>query len=255
MLFNEIVFGPVNSRRFGKSLGVNLLPLDNKICNFNCVYCECGWTDLKSVVSKFIPKDQIIAAMTKRFEEISSGSDKPDVITFAGNGEPTMHPDFTAIIDETIRLRNKYLPEVKIVVLSNSALLGNADVMEALQKVDLRVMKLDAGSEEQFRKIDQPLSLKKIEWFVDKLKMFKGNLYIQTIFLRGKHDNAVIDNTSEEEIEKWIGLLKQIQPELVMIYTIDRETPLKGLEKISEKELQKIGDKVNAAGISAKVFY
>ena len=255
MLFNEIVFGPVNSRRFGRSLGINLLPLDNKICNFNCIYCECGWTNLKSVSSKFIPKNEIIDAMSSQFKELQSKNDIPDVITFAGNGEPTMHPDFAYIIDETIRLRNNYFPGVKIVVLSNSALLGNEDVFKALNKVDLRVMKLDAGTEEQFRQIDQPLSSKKIEWYLEKLKLFKGDLYIQTIFLKGTHGGIKIDNTSDEEVNRWIDLLKEIQPKQVMIYTIDRETPAGGLVKVSEKDLNTICEKVKANGISAKVFY
>ncbi|MBK6522181.1 MAG: radical SAM protein [Sphingobacteriaceae bacterium] len=231
-----------------------MLPLDNKICNFNCIYCECGWTDLRSVESKFIAKDIIVAAMKERFSELSTVKEKPQAITFAGNGEPTMHPDFAWIMDETIRLRNEYLPGVKIVVLSNSALLGKKDVMTALKKADLRVMKLDAGTEEQFDLIDQPLSRKKLPWYINKLKEFNGDLYIQTMFLKGIHEKAFVDNTTDNEVQCWINILKEVQPKLVMIYTIDRETPAKELNKISEELLNKICEKVKLAGIDAKVF-
>lgn len=254
MLFNEIVFGPIMSRRFGKSLGINLLPLDNKICNFNCIYCECGWTDLREVNSKFTSRELVVKAMSERFFEIKKSNDIPDSITFAGNGEPTMHPDFAAIIDHTIRLRDEFLPGVKIVVLSNSALLGNQVVFNALNKVDARVMKLDAGTEAQFVKIDQPLSRRKFRWYIDRLKEFKGNLYIQTLFLRGRVNNENVDNTKESEIIAWINILKEINPIMVMIYSIDRETPAKGLEKISNLELEGICQKVIDAGIPAKYF-
>lgn len=255
MLFHEIIFGPIESRRFGSSLGINLLPLDNKICNFNCIYCECGWTDLRSVDSKFFPEKQIIDAMEKRFSEISKEKKKPQAITFAGNGEPTMHPAFDKIIDKTVELRDKYLPGIKIVVLSNAALLSNKKVFNALKKADLRVMKLDAGSEELFQMIDQPLSMKKLNDHVERLMEFDGKLSIQTIFLKGNFNNVRIDNTSDHEVEKWIGLLKRIHPESVMIYTIDRATPVKELEKISEEKLNEICDNVKNAGINAKVYY
>lgn len=255
MLFPEIIFGPIESRRFGRSLGVNLLPLDNKICNFNCIYCECGWTDLRSVDSKFFLEQEIVEAMEKRFSGIAKEEKKPQAITFAGNGEPTMHPAFDRIMEKTVQLRDKYLPGVKIVVLSNAALLGNKKVFNALMKADLRVLKLDAGSEELFQQIDQPLSLKKLKDHVKKLKEFSGELCIQTIFLKGKYRNVLIDNTTDTEVEKWIGLLKEIGPELVMIYTIDRETPMEELEKISEEKLNEICKKVKAEGIDAKVYY
>ena len=255
MLFHEIIFGPIESRRFGTSLGINLLPLDNKICNFNCIYCECGWTDLRAVDSKFFPEKHIVDAMEKRFSEISQEEKKPQAITFAGNGEPTMHPAFDRIIEKTVELRDKYLPGIKIVVLSNAALLSNKKVFNALAKADLRVMKLDAGSEELFQLIDQPLSLKKLNDYVEKLREFNGKLSIQTIFLKGRYKNVYIDNTSDAEVDKWIGLLKKIRPESVMIYTIDRATPAQELEKITEEKLNEICRKVTDAGINAKVYY
>ncbi len=254
ILFDDIVFGPIKSRRFGDSLGINLLPLKNKVCNFNCIYCECGWTDLKSVSITYFNYEEIISAIEKRFNEISDNKTPIDCITFAGNGEPTMHPDFAKIIDQVIILRDKILPGIKITVLSNSALLGNKKVFEALLKIDLRVLKLDAGSDDLFMKIDKPLSSKKLSWYIEKLKQFNGNLIIQTIFLKGMHEGVYIDNSTDEEIKKWINVLKEINPKSVMIYTIDRETPAKDLEKISIEKLNSISELVNLQGIKAQVY-
>lgn len=254
ILFNEIVFGPIKSRRFGISLGINLLPLDNKVCNFNCIYCECGWTDLKQTKIIYFPYEKIIQAIEYRFIELSSKQEKIDSITFAGNGEPTMHPDFLKIIQTTIALRNNYLPKVKITVLSNSALLGNKKVMEALLLVDNRIMKLDAGSNQLMNEINLPLSDRDIQWYIQKLKTFDGNVTIQTIFLKGSHNEKYIDNTTPKEVNLWINALLEIKPKEVMIYTIDRETPAKELEKIELNKLNEICELVNKQGIKATVY-
>lgn len=254
VLFNDIVFGPIASRRFGVSLGINLLPLKNKVCNFNCIYCECGWTDLKSLKISYLSSEQIIQAIEERFKDISHHKIHIDSITFSGNGEPTMHPKFSAIMDATIRLRDQYLPGIKITVLSNSTLLGNKSVFESLKKADLKVMKLDAGTTEMLNKIDKPLSSKNIDWYIQKLKELKGDLIIQTIFLKGFYEGEYIDNTRPEELTEWIKALKEINPQSVMIYTIDRDTPVKSLEKISNEKLHEICDKVTASGIKANVY-
>lgn len=255
ILFDQIVFGPIKSRRFGVSLGINLLPLSSKICNFNCIYCECGWTDLKSVDEKFFPKKVILETIESSFQQLNKERKEIDCITFAGNGEPTMHPDFLEIIEGVILLRNHYFPAKQIVVLSNSALLGNKKVFEALKKVDLRILKLDAGTENLFQKINKPLNSKKIGWYIEKLKEFKGDLIIQTIFLKGKLDGEYIDNTEPDEVNAWLKALQEIQPKSVMIYTIDRETPAEDLEKITETELNKIAEKVRSIGVEANVYY
>lgn len=254
ILFNDIVFGPIASRRFGNSLGINLLPLENKVCNFNCIYCECGWTDLKSFKVKYLDSEKIIRAIEARFKELAADKTPIDSITFAGNGEPTMHPMFSEIIENVIKLRNLYLPNIKITVLSNSTLLGNKSILESLKKVDLKVMKLDAGTTETLIKIDKPLSSKTIDWYIKKLKELKGDLIIQTIFLRGYCDGEYVDNTSTNELKAWINALKEIQPQSVMIYTIDRETPVKNLEKISIEKLNSICSLVISHGIDAKVY-
>ncbi|MEO8759379.1 MAG: radical SAM protein [Bacteroidia bacterium] len=254
ILFNDIVFGPIKSRRFGNSLGINLLPLTNKVCNFNCIYCECGWTNLKSIEVNYFSFEEIIEAIKLRFKNIAEEKTQIDCITFAGNGEPTMHPKFAEIIDAVIALRNKYLSKIKIAVLSNSALLGKKSVFEALKKVDLRVMKLDAASDNMFRKIDMPLSSKPVSWFINKLKEFKGDLIIQTIFLKGLYNNEIIDNTNEDEVNLWLKALQEINPKSVMIYTIDRETPVKELEKIPAEDLNNICAQVTNLGITANVY-
>lgn len=255
ILFDQIVFGPINSRRFGVSLGINLLPLSSKICNFNCIYCECGWTDLKSVDEKFYSQKKILEAIESSFQKLYEEKQEIDCITFAGNGEPTMHPDFLEIIEGVILLRNHYFPTKQIVVLSNSALLGNKKVFDALKKVDLRILKLDAGTEYLFQKINKPLNSKKIGWYIDKLKEFKGDLVIQTIFLKGELDGEYINNTKPNEVNAWLKAVQEIQPRSVMIYTIDRETPVKNLKKIAEAELNKIAEKVRSLGIEANVYY
>lgn len=254
ILYSDIVFGPIVSRRFGISLGINLLPLKNKVCNFNCIYCECGWTDLKSFDVHYFDAAEVIAAIENRFKLIVNTKIYIDSITFAGNGEPTMHPQFATIIDATIELRNLYLPKVKITVLSNSTLLGNRSVFDSLKKVDQKVMKLDAGTTDMLIKIDKPLSSKKIDWYIQKLKELKGELIIQTIFLKGFHEGEYIDNTTPEELSEWMNALKEIKPQSVMIYTIDRETPVETLEKIPIDKLNSICEMVNAIGIKAQVY-
>lgn len=254
ILFDDIVFGPIKSRRFGISLGINLLPLDNKVCNFNCIYCECGWTDLKQTKVTYFPYEVINQSIAKRFEELSIKNEHIDSINFAGNGEPTMHPDFLKIIESTVSLRDKFLPKVEITILSNSALLGNKKVMAALLLADKRVMKLDAGSNELLNDINLPLSNRSIDWYIEKLKSFNGNVSIQTIFLKGTYNDKYIDNTTVTEVKSWLKALDIIKPKEVLIYTIDRETPAKDLEKITIEKLNEICNLVNEAGIRAKVY-
>lgn len=254
ILFNDLVFGPVNSRRFGVSLGINLLPTDNKLCNFNCVYCECGWTDLRSLQTKFPETNDVLTELERKFILLHNERKHFDAITFAGNGEPTMHPGFSEIIDKTIQLRNQFFPSVKIIVLSNSSLVMNEDIFKSLQKVDLRVMKLDAGSEELYQRIDQPLNKRSLNSVVEKLKLFNGDLYIQTMFLQGKHNGLTVDNTTEEEVNLWLEKLKQLNPKHIMLYTLDREPPSEQIQKVSKQDLDKICKQVISAGYSAKVY-
>lgn len=254
-LFSEIVFGPVNSRRFGVSLGINLLPDTMKYCSFNCIYCECGLTAKdQDKHAKLYPTSIILSALEDRFKELNEKQLLPDNITFAGNGEPTMHPGFAEIIGRTIELRDTYFPAAKITVLSNSTRLHNDSIRAALLKVDHNVLKLDAGTDHMFQAINRPVSSITLHDVVDQLTLFHGQVIIQTLFIKGKCNGIEIDNTSDEEISLWLEHLQKIQPSLVMLYTISRETPEEGLLKVSAEELEKIAGKVKEVNLNAEVY-
>lgn len=252
-LFDEVIFGPVRSRRFGNSLGVNLLPVNHKICSFDCVYCECGWTE--DAVSKKLPEASEIALhLEQQLRAMKKAGDRPDNITFAGNGEPTLHPDFPTIVDDTIRLRNTFFPDTKITVLSNSGMLHRKEVLQALLRIENNVMKLDAGSEGMFQRINQPKVSVSLEGIVDYLSRFNGRLTVQTLFLRGSHKGHKIDNTTDRELKLWIEHLDKIRPQLVMIYPIARETPAEDIQKIGRTELEKIAAMVEQLGLKTEVY-
>jgi wyosine [tRNA(Phe)-imidazoG37] synthetase (radical SAM superfamily) len=254
-LFNEIVFGPVSSRRFGVSLGINLLPDTMKYCTFNCVYCECGLTDYdQESKAKMYSTDEVIAALEERFNELYTKGLNPDNITYAGNGEPTMHPGFAGIIDKTIELRDKYFPKAKVTVLSNATRISKESVRNALLKIENNVLKLDAGSNHMMHAINRPLSNVTIEDIVAELKKFNGNVIIQTLFIRGRTNGVEIDNTTDEEVNLWLNHLKEIKPSLVMLYSISRATPEEGLIKVGKDELESIAEKVRGLNIEAEVF-
>lgn len=251
-LFDSIVFGPVKSRRLGISLGVNLLPTNSKVCSFDCIYCECGWTN--SVSSGKLPsRESIRESLEEKLEEMLEDGEDLDVITFAGNGEPTLHPDFAGIINDTIEVRNHFFPDAQIAVLSNSTYLHKPDVVKALLKVDQNILKLDSGIDATFRILNQPKTKVTIEQIVENLKQFKGNLILQTLFLRGTYKGVAVDNTRPEEISLWLELLNEINPKEVMVYTIARETPAENLERISVDELRQIAHRVEALGIPVQV--
>jgi len=244
-LFDKTVFGPVKSRRLGVSLGINLLPNDSKLCSFNCLYCECGWNpDLKKIKVLLPTREQVYELLETQLNKMALKNELPDVITFAGNGEPTMHPDFHTIIDDTITLRNKYAPEARIAVLSNSTMLHKPKVVIALKKVDDNILKLDSGIPETIWLLNAPAGYFNFFKMVSQLIAFKGNLIIQTLFIRGEYQGVKIDNTTEEELKAWIDLIRQINPKKLMIYTIARDTPLKTLEKVSKSEMNQIASRV-----------
>jgi len=255
-LFDRVVFGPVHSRRLGVSLGINLLPTGYKHCSFNCIYCECGWTKIvDNDKVEFPPSALIREFLEKKLQEMKADNELPDAISFAGNGEPTLHPDFAEIIDITIELRNKYAPKSKIAVLSNASMLHLPAVVSALKKIDQNILKLDAGTEETFRKINKPVADISLDTVVKNLKQFKSNLIIQTLFVRGEFNGEIIDNTTDEEVSAWLKYIKELNPELVMIYPIARATPVRGLEKTDIKELEVIAEKVRGIGVKAEVYY
>lgn len=255
ILWQDMVFGPIKSRRLGNSLGLNLLPGKLKICTFNCIYCECGWgDDIDGVEQKVFPHHDIIELLEMRLKELKAKNAPIDSITFAGNGEPTMHPQFAEIVDDLVRLRDEYYPYAKTSCLSNSTMTFEPKVRTALMKLDNVLMKLDAGTQKSFDIINLPFKPISIDDVIANLMLFKGNLSIQTLFLTGEHDGEIIDNTTDEEVSLWLDHLAKIHPKRVVIYPIDRETPAVHLHKIGPEKLNEIADKVRALGIPCEVF-
>lgn len=253
-LFNEIIFGPVTSRRLGNSLGINLLPVNKKVCNFNCLYCECGLTNAYTIAEGKLPSRKMVHRQLKKtLANYQKEKHNVDTITFAGNGEPTMHPEFSGIIDDTIQLRDTYYPESNIAVLSNATLIHKMEIRNALQKVEYNILKLDSVNEETIRRINCPLGHFSLVELIENLKYFNRNFTIQTLFVRGTYRDYSFDNSSEEEVNNWLEVLKALQPKLVMIYTIARDTPIDTVYKISENELEQIAMKVEQLGIPVSI--
>jgi wyosine [tRNA(Phe)-imidazoG37] synthetase (radical SAM superfamily) len=253
-LFNDIIFGPVKSRRLGVSLGVNLLPEDYKYCTYDCLYCECGWTIDQKTKLKLHSRNEIKNALEQQLQQMLSEKNTPDNITFAGNGEPTIHPEFSGIIDDTIELRDRYFPNAQISVLSNATQIHKNNVVAALNKVDQNILKLDSAIDDTYQLLNRPKAKLDVKTLVERLQIFKGNLIIQTLFIRGEYKGQQFDNTTDIEVSKWLELLLKIQPKSVMIYPIARDTPHSKLEKIDASTLNIIGDKVRAKGFDVQVY-
>lgn len=243
VLFHSTIFGPIHSRRLGVSLGINLMPDDGKVCTFDCLYCEAGFNAQGSGTTGLPTRQQVARLLESRLKNMSEADQPLDVITFSGNGEPTLHPEFAGVIDDTLRLRDRYYPAAKVSVLSNSTRLDREDVCEALRKVDNNILKLDSALTATIRLIDRPTSPSfTAEKVIAELEKFAGQCIIQTMFLRGEYDGKSIDNTTPEELAALIAAYKKIRPREIMIYSIDRKTPAENLEKVPLEELRKIGE-------------
>lgn len=255
IIYPSPIFGPVHSRRLGVSLGINLMPGDGKVCTFDCVYCECGFN------ADFRPhrprptREEVRMALEARLQDMQKNGPAPDVLTFAGNGEPTAHPHFAEIIDDTLALRDAYFPQAKVSVLSNSTLIHKEEVFNALNRVDNNILKLDTVNGDYIRRVDRPTGAYDVNKVVENLKAFRGNLIIQTMFMKGTHEGLSVDNTTDEYVLPWLETVKKIAPRQVMIYTIDRETPDQHLQKATHEELDAIGEKLRAAGLEVSVSY
>lgn len=256
VIYPSPIFGPIHSRRLGVSLGINLMPADGKVCTFDCIYCECGFNADHRPTLPRPTREEVAAALEAKLKEMAENGPKPDVLTFAGNGEPTAHPHFAEIIDDTIRLRDKYCPQAKVSVLSNSTMLHHKQVHEALMRVDNNILKLDTVSIEYIKKVDRPQQPNyNVEDIIESLSAFKGHVIIQTMFMKGQADGVDMSNVKEEYIEPWLKAVERIKPMEVMVYTIDRETPAKGLLKATHEELDGIRDRVTAMGIPCTASY
>ena len=234
-LYSDIIFGPIHSRRLGLSLGVNLLPTQSKLCSFDCIYCECGWNAEHPGARRFNSREDVRTMLGATLRQMVSEGTPPDVITFAGNGEPTMHPDFEAIIDDTIVLRDEICPSARISVLSNATQIGRESVRRALRRVDNNILKLDSAFDDTVRLINNPCGTYSVAEVVKNMKLFDGQMILQTMFLRGECEGRTVDNTTEREVAAWLKLVEEIRPRQVMVYSLDRDTPCKTLQKVPAK--------------------
>lgn len=256
VIYPSPIFGPIHSRRLGISLGINLLPADGKFCTFDCIYCECGYNKDYRPKMKLPTREEVSEALEHRLASMKAEGVAPDVLTFAGNGEPTAHPHFPEIIDDTLALRDKYFPNAKVSVLSNSTFIHKPAVFDALNKIDNNILKLDTVDIDYIRKVDRPTGSYDVSSIIEGMKAFKGNLIIQTMFLKGTTDEGEdVDNTSDKYVLPWLEAVKEIAPRQVMIYTIDRETPDLSLKKASHEELDRIVGLLKEAGINAGASY
>ena len=252
-LYESVIFGPVRSRRLGLSLGVNLLPLHDKLCSFDCIYCECGWGK-PGAKPRFNSRETVRRLLREKLTEMVAAGTPPDVITFAGNGEPTLHPEFEAVIGDTLALRDALCPAAKVSVLSNATQIHRDSVRRALLRVDNNILKLDSAFDETVRRMNNPQNpAYTVRGIVEEMKRFEGKMILQTMFLRGTCDGQPIDNTTEEEVAAWLKLVGEIRPRQVMVYSLDRDTPCQTLEKVSKEELQAIAARVEALGIPCSV--
>lgn len=255
VLFHETIFGPINSRRLGTSLGVNLSPVDGKVCSFDCIYCEAGYNAQGAGKSGLPPVEKVLGDLERKLSSMKADGRNLDVITFSGNGEPTLHPDFEKIIDGTIALRDKYFPEVKISVLSNSTMLHRPGVVSALRKVDNNILKLDSVNVETFNALDRPApGVESPDKIIERLRDFDGQCIVQTMITAGEHDGKAIDNSTDAELEGLIKAYETIRPREIMLYTIDRPTPEKTLRHISRERLDQMAAVITSrTGIPVQV--
>jgi wyosine [tRNA(Phe)-imidazoG37] synthetase (radical SAM superfamily) len=253
-LFDKIIFGPVKSRRLGVSLGINLLPADSKWCSFNCIYCECGWTTGGSYDTKRFPAREMISEqLENKLLVMRESRNLPDTITFAGNGEPTLHPAFAGIISDTLLLRDALAPYAVVAVLSNGTMLDDPAVFNALERVDQNILKIDSAREETFKLLNQPPEGFRLHRLIEGVSRFKGRFILQTLFVKGTYQGKIVDNSSAGEVDDWLGLTALLRPRMVMVYTIARDTPVGGLMKVSSGRLQEIAGKVEELGIPVQI--
>ncbi|MDD7455492.1 MAG: radical SAM protein [Bacteroidales bacterium] len=249
MLRENIVFGPIHSRRLGASLGINLLPQKGKLCDFDCIYCECGWNK-DGLGDRNIPSaDDVNAALGAMLQECARCGVKIDSITFSGDGEPTLNTDFPEIIDITLALRDKYYPSAKVSVLSNSTRISRKEVFEALRKVDNPIMKIDAPTDELAARINKPACEYHVSDIVGELKKFNGDFILQTMFLKSPD----FDSSSPEVLEGWMEIVRKLRPREIMVYTLDRPAPAQNLSKFTVEEMTALVQPLADEGFNIQV--
>lgn len=260
IIYPSPIFGPVKSRRLGTSLGINVMPGDGKWCSFDCLYCECGLNKDHRTHTPLPTPEEVRLQLEQTLTEMKSRGERLDVITFSGNGEPTLHPQFPVIADLVQELRDKHFPQAKVTVLSNSTQLYRKDVRDALMKVDNALMKLDTVSREYIDLVDRPAGNYDIDSIIKYLADMNGHPVIQTMFMKGNIINeqgelVSVDNCTDMYIRPYIEALKKIRPRQVMIYTLDREWPVQGLEKADRDTMDRIGQQIRSAGFDIQISY
>ena len=249
MMREELVFGPIHSRRLGSSLGINILPERGKLCNFDCIYCECGWNRDGRGDTRLPVAAELRAALETKLSSCFAEGVRIDSITFSGDGEPTLNPEFPEMIDITLELRDRYYPEALVSVLSNASMVHKDAVFEALRKVDNPILKIDAPTTELARIINRPAPGYRVEDVVEALKRFDGDFVLQTMFLRCEG----FDSSSPEVLQGWMDIVRTLRPREVMVYTIDRETPQKDLVKFTPEEMRSLVEPLVAEGFTVQI--
>lgn len=249
MLREKTVFGPIHSRRLGNSLGLNILPENGKFCNFDCIYCECGWNkDGKD--DQYLPKAyEVKVALEAKLKECAQNGTPIDSITFSGDGESTLNPDFPQIVDDTMALRDQYFPHAQVSILSNGTRAHIPAVFAALRKVDKPIMKIDAPTNEWIAKINRPASGYDVQRVIDALKQFKGDFILQTMMLQSDD----FDSANPEIVNPWMDIVRELRPREIMVYTIDRPTPQEGLVKFSEEKMRKLVQPLIDEGFNVQI--
>ena len=256
IIYPSPIFGPIKSRRLGVSLGINLLPGDGKVCTFDCLYCECGFNAERRPKQKLPTRDEVAAALEQKLQQMQAEGMAPDVLTFAGNGEPTAHPNFAGVIDDTLALRDRYFPNAKVSVLTNGTRIDRTEIFEALKRVDNNIVKLDTVDVDYITRVDRPVGRYDLPKLLEYMQAFEGRCIIQTMFMKGVDAEGVsVDNTAAEYVAPWLDAVERIAPREVMIYTIDRETPAHGLLKATPEELDHIVAQLRARGLKASASY
>lgn len=254
VLFHSTIYGPIHSRRLGMSLGINLMPNDGKICSFDCLYCEAGFNAQGAGKDGVPTRETVKRQLKRKLEEMKEQGQTLDVITFSGNGEPTLHPEFKKVVEDVLRLRTQYFPNAKVSVLSNSTMAGKPAVVDALRKVDNNILKLDSAMPRTFRVLNRPVSPNCLpDGVIADLKQFGGQCVVQTIMVRGEYNGERVDNTTDDELDALLSAYLQIRPREVMLYSIDRKTPAENLEKVSKEELERIAQRFRDSGITVQV--
>lgn len=257
VLYKSPVYGPVRSRRLGLSLGINLLPADGKRCTFDCIYCECGFNADRIPTLPFPSREEVCRTLESTLSRMAERGTRLDDLSFAGNGEPTLHPHFAEIVEETVRLRDRYCPQATVSVMSNATFIHRDTVRKALMLTDNNILKLDTVDPLFIGRVDRPVIKRyDVEQVTDDMKKFYGHVIIQTMFLKGRDtDGKELSNLGDEYVSPWLSAVKEIGPQSVMVYTIDRSTPDRMLRKASHEELDAICHRVQALGIDCSAAY